>query len=121
MFELKLCSSDVTYLNMIAVMETQGFSEYDLLFHIENPQLGEKGLEMVECNAELQLVKKQAEESKVLNLLVRACPPPCSQFERQELSTVVYEETVLYDLSEPPIMVLMKKELHLKVRVVATV
>ena len=103
MFELKLCSSDVTYLNMIAVMETQGFSEYDLLFHIENPDLGEKGLEMVESNAELQLVKRQVEECKVLNLLVRACPPPCSQFERQELSTVVYEEPVLYDLSEPPI------------------
>ena len=84
-------------------METQGFSEYDLLFHIENPDLGEKGLEMVESNAELQLVKRQVEECKVLNLLVRACPPPCSQFERQELSTVVYEEPVLYDLSEPPI------------------
>ena len=88
---------------MIAVMETQGFSEYDLLFHIENPDLGEKGLEMVESNAELQLVKRQVEECKVINLLVRACPPPCSQFERQELSTVVYEEPVLYDLSEPPI------------------
>ena len=90
---------------MIAVMETQGFSEYDLLFHIENPDLGEKGLEMVESNAELQLVKRQVEECKVINLLVRACPPPCSQFERQELSTVVYEEPVLYDLSEPPIYV----------------
>ena len=78
MFELKLCSSDVTYLNMVAVMETKGFSEYDLLFHIENPALGEKGLEMVECNAELQIIKRQIEESKVLNLLVRACPPPSS-------------------------------------------
>ena len=105
MLELKLCSSDVTYLNIVAVMETQGFSVYDLLYHIENPTLGEKGLEMVESNADLQMIKRQMEESKskVLNFLVRACPPPVSHFQRQELSTVVCEEPVLYDLSEPPI------------------
>ncbi|KAE8797902.1 hypothetical protein D1007_26916 [Hordeum vulgare] len=103
--ELKLCSSDVTYFNIVGVMETQGFSVYDLLYHIENPALGEKWLEMVESNADLQLIKRQIEESKVLDLLVRACPPPVSQFQRQELSTVVYEKFVVYDFSEPPIYV----------------
>ncbi|KAE8821817.1 hypothetical protein D1007_00003 [Hordeum vulgare] len=94
MLELKLCSPDVTYLNIVAVMETQGFSVYDLLYHIENPVLGEEGLEMVETNAELQLIKRQIKESKVLNLLVRACPPHVSQFKSQELSTLEYEELV---------------------------
>ncbi|KAE8818829.1 hypothetical protein D1007_03434 [Hordeum vulgare] len=86
-------------------METQGFSVYDLLYHIENPALGEKGLEMVESNVELQLIKRKIQESKVLNFLVRACPSPVIQFMRQELSTVVYEEFVVYDFSEPPIYV----------------
>ena len=49
----KLCSSDVTYLNIVALMETQGFSIYDCLYHIENPGLGEQGLEMIDSNAEL--------------------------------------------------------------------
>ncbi|KAE8809121.1 hypothetical protein D1007_14299 [Hordeum vulgare] len=101
--ELKLCSSDVTYLNIVEVMETQGFSLYGLLYHIENPDLGDKGLEMVESNAELQLINRQIEESMVLDLLLRACPPPVSQFQRQELSIVVYEESVVYDFSDPPI------------------
>ncbi|KAE8799011.1 hypothetical protein D1007_25632 [Hordeum vulgare] len=56
--EMKLCSSDVTCLNIVGVMETQGFSVYDLLYHIENPALVEKGLEMVENNAELQLINE---------------------------------------------------------------
>ncbi|KAE8767755.1 hypothetical protein D1007_60860 [Hordeum vulgare] len=103
--ELKLCSSDVTYLNIVEVMEIEGFSVYDLVYHIENPDLGEKGLEMVESNAELQLIERQIEESKVLDLLVRACPPPVSQFQRQEFSTVVYEEAIVYDFIEPPIYV----------------
>ncbi|KAE8786772.1 hypothetical protein D1007_39354 [Hordeum vulgare] len=103
--ELKLCGLDVTYLNIVAVMETQGYSVYDILYHIENPYLGEKWLEMVEINAELQLIKRQIEESKVLDLLVRACPPPVSQFQWQELSTVVYEVSVVYDFSEPSIYV----------------
>ena len=45
----------------------------------------------------------------MLDLLVRACPPPDTDFELQqcempELSTVVYQEPVVYDLSEPPIL-----------------
>lgn len=109
--ELKLCSSVVTYLNIVEVMETQGFSVYDLLYHIENPDLGEKGLEMVESNAELQLIKRQIEDSKVLDFLVRACTPRVSQFQRQEFLTVLYEESVVYDFSEPPVYVVDEDEI----------
>ena len=42
--ERKLCNSDVTYLNLVALMETQGFSVYGCLYHIENPSLGEQVL-----------------------------------------------------------------------------
>nr|XP_020196112.1 actin cytoskeleton-regulatory complex protein PAN1-like [Aegilops tauschii subsp. strangulata] len=86
--ERKLCNSDVTYLNLVELRETQGFSVYDCLYHIENPSLGEKGLELVDSNAELQMIKRQNKETLVLNLLVRACPPPVSDFERQESRNV---------------------------------
>ena len=107
--EMKLCGSDITYLNLVAVMETQGFNAYDCLFHIENPSLGEKGLDLVDSHAELQMIKRKIQDKLVLNLLVRACPPPDTDFERHhcerpELSTVVYQEPVVYDLSEPPIL-----------------
>ena len=107
--EMKLCGSDITYLNLVAVMETQGFNAYDCLFHIENPSLGEKGLDLVDSHAELQMIKRKIQDTLVLNLLVRACPPPDTDFERQHfekpyLSTVVYQEPVVYDLSEPPIL-----------------
>ncbi|KAE8786858.1 hypothetical protein D1007_39317 [Hordeum vulgare] len=100
---MKLYSSDVTYLNIVALMETQGFVVYDLLCHIENPCLGEQGLLLVESNAQLQKIKRHYEEVEVLNLLARACPSPVSQFQSQELCPIVYKEVVVYDMSEPPI------------------
>ncbi|KAE8781607.1 hypothetical protein D1007_45132 [Hordeum vulgare] len=103
--EMKLRSLDVAYLNIVAVMETQGFTVYDLLYHIENSCLGEQGLQLVESNAQLQKIKRHYKEAKVLNLLVGACPPPISQFQKQELSPIVYKELVVYDLSEPLIYV----------------
>ena len=57
--EMKLCGSDITYLNLVAVVETQGFNAYDCLFHIENPSLGEKGLDLVDNHAELQMIKRK--------------------------------------------------------------
>ena len=73
--EMKLCGSDITYLNLVAVMETQGFNAYDCLYHIENPSLGEKGLDLVDSHAELQKIKRKIQDKLVLDLLVRACPP----------------------------------------------
>ncbi|KAE8797274.1 hypothetical protein D1007_27519 [Hordeum vulgare] len=87
--ERKLSSSDITYLNLVALMETQGFHAYDFLFHISNPSLGEKGLYLVDYNSELQMIKSTlkrniADDTLVLNMLARACPSPLSEFVRQE-------------------------------------
>ncbi|KAE8801374.1 hypothetical protein D1007_23071 [Hordeum vulgare] len=51
--ERKLSSLDITYLNLVALMETQGFHAYDCLVHISNPSLGEKELDLVDCNSKL--------------------------------------------------------------------
>lgn len=87
--ERKICSSYVTFLNIVALMETQGFTVYDSLYHIETPGLGEQGLELVASNAKLQMIKRQNEETMVLNLLVRSSPPPVSVVHMQELSSIV--------------------------------
>ena len=97
----------MTYLNMVALMETQGFSiDNSLLFYMETP--GEQGLELVDSNVKLQLIKRQNEESLVLNLLFRACPPAVSLaqkgfVEKQKLDAIVYSEPVVYDLADPPV------------------
>ncbi|KAE8778526.1 hypothetical protein D1007_48546 [Hordeum vulgare] len=108
--ERKLCTSDVNYLNTAALMETQGFSVYDSSCHIENPGLGEQGLEIVVSDAELQMIKRENKDTMVLDLLVRACPRRASEFEIQHshkpyLSPIAYEEPVVFDPSDPPILV----------------
>ncbi|KAE8779196.1 hypothetical protein D1007_47804 [Hordeum vulgare] len=135
LLERKLCSSDITYLNLVELMGTQGFHAYDCLYHISNQSLGEKRLDLVDCNYELQMIKSTlkrniAYDNLVLNMLARACPTLISQFVRQEcdeqecdeqqsdeqqcedqqsdqqeLSTIVYEEHVLFDLSDTTIFV----------------
>ena len=107
LLERKLSSSDVTYLNMVALMETQGFSIDDsLMFYMETP--GEQGLELVDSNVKLQLIKRQNEESLVLNLLFRACPPAVSVpqkgfVQKQNLDITEYSEPVVFDLADPPV------------------
>ncbi|KAE8800009.1 hypothetical protein D1007_24483 [Hordeum vulgare] len=133
--ERKLSSSNITYLNLVALVETQGFHAYDCLFHISNPYLGKKRLDLVDCNSELQMIKSTlkrniADVTLVLNMLARACPSPLSEFVRQECdeqecydqecdeqqceeqqcdeqewSTIVYEGQVFFDLSDTPIFV----------------
>ncbi|KAE8776344.1 hypothetical protein D1007_51047 [Hordeum vulgare] len=72
--------------------------------------LGEQGLEIVVSNAELQMIKRKNKDTLVLNLLVRACPPTVREFEiqhshKKDLSPIVYQEPVVFDPSEPPILV----------------
>ncbi|KAE8819911.1 hypothetical protein D1007_02085 [Hordeum vulgare] len=64
---------------------------------------GEHGLELVDSNMKLQLIKRRNEERFVLDLLVRATPPPTSAGKKQQLDAIVYYEPVIYDLSKPPV------------------
>ncbi|KAE8814794.1 hypothetical protein D1007_07794 [Hordeum vulgare] len=88
------------------------------------PSLGEKGLDLIGCNSELQMIKSTlkrniADDTLVLNMLARACPSPVSEFVRQEcdeqefddqecdeqeLSTILYQEHVLSDLKEEEVL-----------------
>ena len=57
----KICSSDVTFLNLYALLHTQGFTFSDELYHMENTCIGEKrehGLDLIDTNIKLQQLKK---------------------------------------------------------------
>jgi hypothetical protein len=103
----KICSSDVTFLNLYALMQTQGFSFSDELYHMKNLGIGEErehGLELIDTNIKLQQLKKDYEHTLVLNLLVRATTPVSNVCQREEeLATVLYEPPTVYDLSEPAV------------------
>ena len=76
------------------------------MFYMETP--GEQGLELVDSNVKLQLIKRQNEESLVLNLLFRACPPAVSVpqkgfVQKQNLDITEYSEPVVFDLVDPPV------------------
>ncbi|KAE8811690.1 hypothetical protein D1007_11481 [Hordeum vulgare] len=99
--DMKLCSSHVTFLNLYAVLQTQGFYFSDELYHMRNLGIGEErehGLELIDTSIKLQQVKKEYNHCLVLNFLVRATPT-------EKLAVIVYEPPVLYDLSEPAVLV----------------
>jgi len=118
----KICSSDVTFLNLYALMHTQGYSFSDELYHMKNLGRGEEreqGLELIDTNIKLQQLKKEYEHSLVLNLLVRATTPFVCQIEadlvrsnysnvcqrrEENLATILYRPPVVYDLSEPAVL-----------------
>ena len=105
----KICNSDVTYLNLYALMRTQGFNFSDELYHMGNTCIGvqrEHALDLIDTNIKLQQIKKQNEDSLVLNLLVRATSfvSTASHVSEEKLATVLYEEPVVYDLRDPPVL-----------------
>ena len=119
----KICSLDVTFLNLYALMHTQGYSFFDELYHMKNLGRGEErehGLELIDTNIKLQQLKKEYEHSLVLNLLVRATTPFVCQIEQEDLlrsnysnfcqrreenlATILYRPPVVYDLSEPAVL-----------------
>lgn len=105
--ERKLCSSDVTYLNLVVLVGTQGYSICDSMYYIKTPGIGVQGLELIDTNAKVQQIKEQNEESMVLNLSAmrgrsaKICTPVSVEHNTQ-LQPIVYEEPVVYDLIEPP-------------------
>ena len=105
----KICNSDVTYLNLYALMRTQGFNFSDELYHMGNTCIGvqrEHALDLIDTNIKLQQIKKQNEDSLVLNLLVRATSFVSTAYHvsEEKLATVLYEEPVVYDLRDPPVL-----------------
>ncbi|XBH71034.1 hypothetical protein VPH35_098568 [Triticum aestivum] len=96
-------------------MQTVGFTFSDELYHMKNIAAGverEHALELIETNIKLQELKKQYEDSLVLNLLVRATTPISPGFVSEgninhrvdELATVLYEPPAVYDLSDPGVL-----------------
>ncbi|KAE8802453.1 wd repeat-containing protein 43 [Hordeum vulgare] len=108
---MKLCSSDVTFLNLYVVLQTQGFYLSDELYHMRNLGIGEEreqGLDLIDTNIKLQELKKELNHSLVLNLLVRSTTTylaASAGTEEDKLAAIVYEPPVLYDLSEPTVLV----------------
>ncbi|KAE8791317.1 hypothetical protein D1007_34312 [Hordeum vulgare] len=92
------CSSHVTFLNIYALLTALGYNFTHELYHMKNTAPGpdiEHGLDLIETNIKLQQLKKQYEDSLVLNLLVRATTTVSSQ-----LAAVLYQPPIVYDLSE---------------------
>ncbi|KAE8791377.1 hypothetical protein D1007_34204 [Hordeum vulgare] len=84
--DMKICSSDVTFLNMYALLTVLGFNFNDELYHVKNTVVGadiKHGLELIDTNIKLQQLKKQYEDSFVLNLLGRATTHVSSGFVRE--------------------------------------
>lgn len=51
--ERKLCNSDVTFLNLVVLIETQGYTMSDSMYYIKTPGIGEQDLELIDSNVKL--------------------------------------------------------------------
>ena len=72
----KICSSDVTFLNLYALLTVVGFNFNDELYHMRNTTAAgverEHRLDLIDTNIKLQELKRKYDDSLVLNLLARA-------------------------------------------------
>ena len=96
---MKLCSDDVVFSSVLALIETQGYGSTNLVYFDQG--IGFHGLQKIDSNAKLQQLKRQHKDAKLLNLSIFKGSTPVIEDENKQL--LPYQEPIVYDLSEPPL------------------
>ncbi|CAM0870512.1 unnamed protein product [Alopecurus aequalis] len=68
--ERTMCYSDITYLNLLALIETEGYGINDKMYYVREPDIGVDGMELVDGTAKVEKMLKQYEQKKCLQLTV---------------------------------------------------
>ena len=85
---------DVTFMNIVALMETHGYGIMDSIYCTKG-----EGLELVQNNGKIYELLYFFQSTKVLNLTVKRGRPVAAK------SLIRYEDPVVYDLTPPPVYV----------------
>jgi hypothetical protein len=109
--ERTLARDDITYMNLIALVETQGYSMRDSIYCVKEEGKGLEGMELIENNEQIYKLLAQFESTKVLKLHVQRGRPPCAKKVIAEDSDLAgqqhgsclinYQAAVVYDVSPP--------------------
>jgi hypothetical protein len=107
--ERTLARDDITYMNILALIETQGYSMRDSIYCVKEDGKGLEGMELMENNEQIYELLAQFESTKVLKLHVQRGRPPCAKkviaenlAGQQHGSCLInYQDAVVYDLSPP--------------------
>ena len=106
--ERKIGRDDVTFMHIVALMETQGYGIMDSIYCRKG-----EGMELVESNRKIYELLDYFEHTKILNLIVKRGRPavPKEKLHVNKIATkaggslVRYADPVVYDMSPPPVYV----------------
>ena len=68
--ERTLCRTDITILNLVALIETQGYGIMDKMYYVKEKGSGMNGMELVDSMAKVETMLSRYQSEKVLNLTV---------------------------------------------------
>ena len=107
--ERSIGRDDVTFMNIVAMIETQGYGIRDSIFCRT-----ESKMELVDSNAKIYELLEQFQSTQCLNLIVKSgraavAAVVAEQVPEAEISVgsvIKFAEPVVYDLSPPPVYVI---------------
>jgi hypothetical protein len=68
--ERKLGSSDITYLNLLALIETEGYGMNDKMYYVKNKGRGVAGMALLDGMSKVEEMVKQYEMDKTVTITV---------------------------------------------------
>ena len=65
--ERTICHSDITYLNFLGIIETEGYGMHGIMYYISDKGKGVSGLELIDGMAKVERMLKKCEDSKCIS------------------------------------------------------
>ena len=68
--ERTLCQSDITYINLLALIGTEGYDEKDSMYYVKEDGLGIEGMQLIKCTEDVEEMLELYEEKRCITITV---------------------------------------------------
>ena len=100
--ERSMMMSDITFYNLVALIETEGYGFKDYMYYVRDPGLGIEGMEEIDDDDKLEEILDNIalQNQKILNVtVVRASSPNAASINTS--SNVIEQQIPLEEIGEP--------------------
>ena len=100
--ERSMMMSDITFYNLVALIETEGYGFKDYMYYVRDPGLGIEGMEEIDDDDKLEEILDNIalQNQKILNVtVVRASSPNAATINTS--SNVIEQQIPLEEIGEP--------------------
>ena len=100
--ERTMMLSDITFYNLVALIETEGYGLRDYMYYVKDPGLGIEGMQEMEDDDKLEEILDQIvmQKQKILNVtVVRASSPKPADINSS--ANVIEQQIPLQEIGEP--------------------